>query len=189
MSHFPVVTRMLATLALALAATAVPAQTSANGPYYAVPAWDQTMPTATRSLVLANFNGDAVLDRETGLVWARAPLSNAFTRLNAAEFCRVQATGRCGGWRLPTIAELGSLFDPSAGSAPFLPAGHPFTGFDPVAAEFWTTSRVTVTVPGFTAIHLLAGYAGSSYASAVVADATRAASYPYLRGPGVTFSN
>ena len=58
-----------------LAFTAIPgnAQTVANGPYYAWPSWDQTLPSSTRFIVWANFNSQAVLDRETGLVWERSP--------------------------------------------------------------------------------------------------------------------
>ena len=30
------------------------AQTTANGPYYATPSWDQTLPASTRFIVLSN---------------------------------------------------------------------------------------------------------------------------------------
>lgn len=47
-----------------------PAQAaSAVRPYYAMPARDQTLPAATRFIVLTNMASQAVLDRETGLVW------------------------------------------------------------------------------------------------------------------------
>src|SRR4029434_6752790 len=49
------------------------AQTTAPGPYYATPSWDQTLPASNRRIVLTNFNIQAVLDRETGLVWERTP--------------------------------------------------------------------------------------------------------------------
>ena len=43
------------------------AETVANGgTHYATPSWDQTLPASTRFIVLSNFNGKAVLDRETG---------------------------------------------------------------------------------------------------------------------------
>jgi hypothetical protein len=51
----------------------VSAQTSMNGPYYANPSWDQQFPAAQRFIVLSNWNNEAVLDRETGLVWQRNP--------------------------------------------------------------------------------------------------------------------
>src|SRR5258706_4372951 len=44
-----------------------PAAADAVGPYYATPSWDQTLAVSTRFIVLSNMNGDAVLDRETGI--------------------------------------------------------------------------------------------------------------------------
>ena len=62
--------------ALSLVSGAASAQTTANGPYYGMPSWDQklqcdSVSTCPRFLVLANWNSEAVLDRETGLVWAK----------------------------------------------------------------------------------------------------------------------
>jgi hypothetical protein len=34
-----------------------------NGPYYATPSWDQTLPANTRFVVLSNFANAAMLDR------------------------------------------------------------------------------------------------------------------------------
>jgi hypothetical protein len=110
----------------ALATSAAHAQATQNGPYYATPSWDQTLPAATRFVVLSNFNNDAVLDRETGLVWARTALhSPSFPDFNtlflwrpALIACHGLFLGNRYGWRLPAVEELLSL-------AP-LPAGHPF---------------------------------------------------------------
>ena len=63
------------------------AQTTANGPYYATPSWDQTLPSPTRFIVLSNFESNAVLDRETGLVWERAPAASLHTWTAARSEC------------------------------------------------------------------------------------------------------
>ena len=62
------------------ALTASPAQAvSGPGPYYAEPAWDQKIGAATRFLVLTNWASQAVLDKETGLVWERSPATTTHT--------------------------------------------------------------------------------------------------------------
>lgn len=96
-------------------------------PYFAPPAWSQTLAANVRFVVLSNFNSDAVLDRETGLVWTRKTV-----RLDShsESTCRLLALGNRLGWRLPTTAELQSLVDaslpPSPPTGPRLPVGHPF---------------------------------------------------------------
>jgi hypothetical protein len=114
----------------------------AAGPYYAMPSWDQTLPSSTRFVVLSNMSSQAVLDRETGLVWQRTPYSTTGVDWHGAlAFCPFLRLGNRFGWRLPTLQELGSLLDPAATSGPPLPAGHPFTGV-PAAAAFWTATAV-----------------------------------------------
>lgn len=96
-----------------------PAQAAtANGPYYATPSWDQKLDASIRFIVLSNWNDNAVLDRETGLVWEKGSV-NYFDALDASRHCIVQNTGGRGGWRLPTVQELRSLLFG-------LPSGHPF---------------------------------------------------------------
>lgn len=138
----PMNTRLAAIAGLILfgaLATPLRAQTTAAGPYYATPSWDQTLPASTRFIVLSNFGNQAVLDRETGLVWQRAA-NAAKNFLNASLNCQQSLTGGRAGWRLPTQSELGSLVDPSATVGPPFPAGHPFTGFDPVNGEIKTAT-------------------------------------------------
>jgi hypothetical protein len=120
----------------------------ANGPYYAFPAWAQKFVCATTSncprfIVLADWNSEAVLDRETGLVWESSPLflSGADTGLRLWQSAQIHCNnvvtkGSRRGWRLPTVQELASLHDPSvpfAGRAT-LPTGHPFQN---VASDFY----------------------------------------------------
>jgi hypothetical protein len=134
--------RLLLTLVMlgALAGASEPsgAQVFQNGPYYALPSWDQQMPSATRFIVLTDWASAAVLDRETGLVWERTPGTSTSDWTAALYFCRAQADGHRRGWRLPSYEELTSLLDP-AQSNPALPAGNPFQGIGS-SDDFWTAS-------------------------------------------------
>ena len=137
-----------AACAMSLVCTAAHSQTTANGPYYATPSWDQklqcdSLSTCPRFLVLANWNNEAVLDRETGLVWQRVPRTVAanMTYADAALACAGETTGGRRGWRMPTVEELSSLFDPGNPASPYLPFGHPFTvpsGFS--YFSYWTST-------------------------------------------------
>jgi hypothetical protein len=142
--------RALIAAAVLLSAPAF-AQTVANGPYYAVPSWDQTLPVAQRFIVLANFNSQAVLDRETGLVWERQPSPSPTSLANATLICAAKVLGNRRGWRLPTHPELLSLFDPSAPIGQVFPAGHPFVVPVGGADLFWTTTAV----PGASAFYVV----------------------------------
>src|SRR5262249_11284788 len=81
-----------------------------TGPYYPTPAWDQTLASSTRFLILIGFSNQAVLDRETGLVWQRSPDTAPTTWLNARKGCINKSVGgvQRKGWRLPAINERGS---------------------------------------------------------------------------------
>ena len=108
---------LMVLLMMALAASPAKAQTVAPGPYYANPSWDQQLPAATRFIVLSNWSSAAVLDRETGLVWEKSPLSPSGgetgrrTWLSAQNRCNTLNLGNRKGWRLPTLQELASLID------------------------------------------------------------------------------
>jgi len=115
--------------------TPAAAVTSAIGPYYATPSWDQTL-TATRFIVLTNMNSAAVLDRETGLVWEQSPSTSASVWFAASSHCMNSDTGGRKGWRLPTIQDLTSLIDPTQ-SSPALPSGHPFSN---VLSPVWSAT-------------------------------------------------
>ena len=105
---------------------------SGAGPYYALPAWAQKLACTTaancpRFIVLTDWNSEAVLDRETGLVWEKSPSTTDVRWHIARVECARRMTGGRQGWRLPSFAELASLLDPS-NRAPALPSGHPFIG-------------------------------------------------------------
>jgi hypothetical protein len=100
-----------------------------------VPAWSRKLDAAGAchsarfQCVLptnADFEGEGVLDRETGLVWQRTP-SSTISNFNAVfNNCSGATTGGRRGWRLPTYSEAQSLFDPAQGGDVALPSGHPF---------------------------------------------------------------
>lgn len=122
----------------------VAAQTILNGPYYATPSWDQTLPANVRFIVLANMESKAVLDRETGLVWERTPSEAAFAVFSEAEFfgCSPKTFGGRKGWRVPSVWELSTLID-STQTNPPLPAGHPFN-LGSGEPRFWTNTPLSV---------------------------------------------
>jgi hypothetical protein len=140
MKHAMTYTAVIIGLAIGSIAFTAVAQTTANGPYYATPSWDQTLPVATRFIVLSNMNSEAVLDRETGLVWQRSLGALPTVWAGASDSCVGARTGGRMGWRLPTVNELASLFDPSVVTAPFLPSGHPFLNAPPSTSLFWTAT-------------------------------------------------
>jgi hypothetical protein len=122
------------------------AQTFQNGPYYANPSWDQQIPAAQRFIVLANWNNEAVLDRETGLVWQRNPSLSENSWSNALAECYEGIFGNRRGWRLPSLAELSSLLDPTQ-TNPALPPGHPFQGIKFGLNDFYYTATAIAGEP------------------------------------------
>lgn len=119
---------LLTSLLLALGVTSAGAQTVARGPYYATPSWDQTLASNVRFIVLANMNQEAVLDRETGLVWERQPTTELMDYGPGLFHCRSLVKGNRQGWRLPTNEELRTLVSIGIidGFTDQLPLGHPF---------------------------------------------------------------
>ena len=102
------------------------------------PTWSQILPAAERfELVMGD---EAVLDKETGLVWARnANLFNGTrTWQQAINYCRNLSIADRKGWRLPTVEELSSLVD-STQTNPSLPDGY-VSFFDNVQSFFYWSS-------------------------------------------------
>jgi len=106
--------------------------------------WDDKISNANqRFKVLNEFNREAVLDKETQLVWETTP-QTAPAMWEFARFdCINKTTGGRKGWRLPSIHELASLVDPNnpVGN-PDLPPGHPFTNVQ--SANYWSASTNAV---------------------------------------------
>ncbi|HYP12407.1 MAG TPA: DUF1566 domain-containing protein, partial [Bryobacteraceae bacterium] len=142
-------------------------------------AWNQkfacdTSSTCSRFLLLSNWNNEAVLDRETGLVWERTRDYLLYNWADANRHCNRRTTGGRLGWRLPTVQELASLVDPTvktSSTVASLPPGHPFTGsalwnahwsatrsLDPNYAwivSFWRTAEGSTGIGG--------GYKGNTH--------------------------
>jgi hypothetical protein len=87
-----------------------------------------------RFVVLSSFNNEAVLDKETQLVWRRSAPS-ATSWFYALQNCYASGTGGRYGWRLPSISELLSL----AGTGGVLPVDHPFLNVS-AQAFFWSST-------------------------------------------------
>jgi hypothetical protein len=109
--------------------------------------WDNQINKPSRFKVLSDFGGEAVLDKETQLVWEQAPHGQlrmeedptTFTWLEAQESCNTRTVGGRKGWRLPGIQELASLFDPNnPGGNPDLPPGHPFSNVQ--SSGYWSAT-------------------------------------------------
>jgi Protein of unknown function (DUF1566) len=114
---------------------------SGNGPYYAEPSWSQKLPAATRFVVLLDWSSQAVLDRETGLVWEQSPATTAYEGVDARFACLNRTTGGRKGWRSASVHELTSLIDPSvAPPGPTLPMGHPFTNVASPSPTYWSAT-------------------------------------------------
>jgi hypothetical protein len=110
----------------------------------ASPPWSQILPAAERfALVMSD---EAVLDKETGLVWQRDVSLTERTWSSAISHCYGTRLGGRIGWRLPSYEELSSLID-LLQSNPALPAGHPFTHVKLDSALYWS-STTDVSNPG-----------------------------------------
>jgi hypothetical protein len=148
----------LSLLLLLWAAARAGAQTVAAGPYYATPSWDQKLTCSApancpRFVVLSNWNNEAVLDRETGLVWQKQPTDQKRIWNVAFQVCIGAQTGGRKGWRLPSIHELQSLIDPNVfdenGDVVSLPLGHPFVGITAGLGEWYWTNTSVASDPSF----------------------------------------
>jgi hypothetical protein len=79
-----------------------------------------------RFVVLAEFNNEAVLDKETQLVWHRSPFGFDDSWNYVFRYCLSRGIGGRLGWRLPTSEELASLAVQINLGTFGLPPGHPF---------------------------------------------------------------
>lgn len=102
--------------------------------------WDRRLPTANRFKVV--YDGEAVLDQETGLVWDRHPGTFPSLWNVAVGTCLSSTVGNRRGWRLPRADELQSLMDTTHSSPPLTP-GHPFINVNTTNGEsYWSATDV-----------------------------------------------
>ena len=132
--------------ALALSAAFILQTVMAFGQGSTSQSWDTRIDGPNRFVVLKDFNDQAVLDRETGLVWERspdpAPIANWYGAYNT---CLGKTIGGRWGWRLPAFEELASLVATTS-AIPTLPNQHPFNN---VPGEFLTATTHLAAAPSF----------------------------------------
>ncbi|TMQ28728.1 MAG: DUF1566 domain-containing protein, partial [Nitrospirae bacterium] len=103
-------------------------------------------------VILPAFNSDAVLDKETGLVWEKSPQPTSTKWSVARRTCTEKNVGGQKGWRLPSLEELASLVDPSVAPPGLaLPPGHPFLAVQ--SAVYWSSTRVGEDPKGSWGVH------------------------------------
>jgi hypothetical protein len=72
-----------------------------------------------------DMTDDLVVDRETGIVWERAPHEAPITFLDAISHCANRGLGGRKGFHVPMVEQLATLVDTN-NMDPALPTGHPF---------------------------------------------------------------
>jgi hypothetical protein len=110
------------------------------------PTWSRAISGAQR-FVLVMESGQAVLDRETGLVWEKSLATTSDNQLpwaDSFDACNLRGTGGRYGWRMPTLVELLTLLD--TGEDDRLPANHPFVDL-PTAGGFTWTATTEIKAP------------------------------------------
>ncbi len=141
---------------LIVAADAPGAQTDLSG---VVQSPGKALPAEQRFAILPAFNGEAVSDHETGLVWEKSPQAGIARWSAARRLCAEKSVGGQKGWRLPSLSELRSLVDSSIPPpGPTLSPGHPFRTVQ--SAVYWSETRVGDNPLGAWAVHF--GLGGGS---------------------------
>jgi len=111
---------------------------------YSTGSWSRKIPcdvgNCPRFEVLADFNNEAVLDKETGLVWEKSPDATKRKWFFAITRCWTVGIGDRGGWRLPSVEELSSILDKTQ-TSPSLPVGHSFTNIQGYPG-YWSSTSI-----------------------------------------------
>jgi hypothetical protein len=83
------------------------------------------------------LEGQAVLDRQTGLTWEQEPDRIHDVWEASIARCATKSVGGRQGWRAPSVDELRTLID-SDQKDPSLPPGHPFSNIK--SEIYWTAT-------------------------------------------------
>lgn len=130
------------------------------------PTWSQVLPVSERFELV--MGGQAVLDKETGLVWEQSPDGTSYLPSTSAleGSCAPKTVGGRKGWRAPTTEELASLIDPTQ-TNPALPSGHPFNnvqmpdptscGGSPSHPYYWSVTNAGGTTTQIYAVDFSSG--------------------------------
>lgn len=122
--------------------------------------WDNKISnSAKRFVTLSSLNSEAVLDKETQLVWERTPDNGLNTWFNARDTCVKKEVGDKAGWRLPSIQELASLVD-SLQNDPAIQSGHPFLNVN--SEPYWSGTKASISGSNENAWNLDFGTSGAA---------------------------
>ena len=104
-----------------------------------VRSWDRNINDVNkRFIILSNLNNEAVLDKESQVVWEWTPDNTSTTWFGPRNTCVRKEVGGKARWRLPTIQELASLID-STQNEPAIKSGHPFLNVN--SDPYWSGTK------------------------------------------------
>jgi hypothetical protein len=100
----------------------------------------EPLPPEERYVLLKGYNQQAVVDKETGLIWERDPNQNGnLPWAQARQVCLNKSVHHKKGWRLHSITELTGVWDPF-----IVQPASPFIGI--CCKTFWS-STVDASAP------------------------------------------
>jgi uncharacterized protein DUF1566 len=138
---------LVCSLILTGQAEAVKPGTDSGGTVIDLQSWSVVLPASQRFVLLGAFSNEAVLDKQTGLVWEQAPDGTTLRPWEAAlDYCLNKGVGSptfTPGWRLPSVVELNSVRDYSLGP-PYVPSI--FTNVQ--ASDYWSATTVASNPDG-----------------------------------------
>jgi hypothetical protein len=101
------------------------------------------------------MGSDAVLDKETGLVWERSPSNVQRLWFETFQYCYELKLGDRKGWRVPAVHELTSLAMPTTDTfATALAAGQPFNDIFG-AHPYWSSTPDVADPQRAWVVHLI----------------------------------